>query len=432
MENNVNNIKESYLCYGCGLCTVVCPKEAITMKYDAIGRLMPDIDDSKCVNCGLCANNCSSLDKKGIQLPIAADSFVGNFINVYIGKSKDDFIYKNGQSGGVVTSILKYLFDTGKIDGAIICQVDYYTTEYIPKAIVATSVSELYACQGSSYVPVDMISAVKEIKNLKSIAVVGTGCHIEAYHALESFKSKYRDIITYKLGLICDRTLCRTVTNVLEKDIFKTELRKIVWRDKSKDYKRASLKILTNKGTEKELPRWQRMVLKDPFTNPRCRICFDKLAVHADIVLGDPWGMEGVNWKYGDNVVITRTAKGQETIEDMIKDSYINVKHANIESLLSGQHIGKRKDTVSCALRYYLDNNWLIPTYSSSLGISSHINGDLYDKITCFVKDTMLSKNEIIHKNIELLRKEHLKHTPLYQLLIRSVKYPFKFFRKTL
>lgn len=62
--NNINEIKNSQLCYGCGTCNVVCNKDAITMQYDNIGRLQPIIDDAKCVNCGLCSKICPSLDQK--------------------------------------------------------------------------------------------------------------------------------------------------------------------------------------------------------------------------------------------------------------------------------------------------------------------------------------------------------------------------------
>lgn len=182
--NNINEIKAFHLCYGCGTCNVVCGHQAITMHYDNTGRLLPIIDESKCTNCGLCFNHCSSLDLKGIQLPDTEDKYIGHVENVYIGKATDEQIYKNSQSGGLVTATVKYLFDPGKIDAAVMCRVED-AIEYAPKAVVITKVDDLYACQKSSCVPIDIVSAMKHTEQYQSIAVVGTGCHIQGIRALQ-------------------------------------------------------------------------------------------------------------------------------------------------------------------------------------------------------------------------------------------------------
>ena len=41
-------------CCGCGACSNACPKGCIIMKADTEGFLYPQIDKSKCVNCGKC------------------------------------------------------------------------------------------------------------------------------------------------------------------------------------------------------------------------------------------------------------------------------------------------------------------------------------------------------------------------------------------
>lgn len=419
--NNVNEIKDSQLCYGCGTCNVVCNKEAITMQYDSIGRLMPVIDEAKCVNCGLCSKICPSLDQKGIQLPDAEDCYVGQVINTYIGKATDEHIFCNSQSGGMVTAVLKYLFDTGKIDAAIVCKV-IDEIEYTPKAMLITQVSELYDSQKSSYVPVDMVSAIKGADQYKSIAVVGTGCHIQGFTALKDFGKNYGDRIKYTLGLICDRTLCKTATDVLYAGFFKDKKKRIVWRDKSLGYKEAQLKIKTDDGIIKKLPRWKRFALKDPFTNPRCRICFDKLNVHADMVFGDPWGMSGVDWKNGMSLVLSRTSIGNAIIKDMVVKEFADLHPAPLSEVIKGQHIEKRKQNLSIVLSLYKKQGWLVPSYADKLCFSA---GDtkLPELIMRFVHDTCLTKEEIIDKNITMLRRESWRKTRLYRVALRILRF---------
>lgn len=405
--SNVKEIVGSCLCYGCGTCNVICGHLAITMQYDNIGRLYPIIDEAKCTNCGLCYIHCPSLDLKEIQLPNTDDKYIGHVDNVYIGKATDKRIYKNSQSGGLVTATVKYLLESGKIDAAIMCRVED-AVEYAPKAVVVKSPEELYSCQKSSYVPIDIVSALKDAQKYSSIAVVGTGCHIQGIRALRNFNKKYRKKIKYTLGLICDRTLCKTVTDVLYGDYFKGVPKKMIWRDKSIDYKHARLLIQNANKEVFEIPQWKRFALKDPFTNPRCRICFDKLNTGADIVFGDPWGMNNVDWKGGMSVVLIRSKEGTDIISDMIAHCLIEMREAPLKEVITGQHIEKRKRDVSTVLAYYQRKKWLVPSYAAIL-CPSAVNSQLVSFINKFVEDCSKSKEEIIKQNTMYLRNTAIK-----------------------
>ena len=57
-------------CVGCGACLSACNKDAITMQPDALGFLYPEIDQGKCINCGLCAKSCFNNNKPAYNEPI--------------------------------------------------------------------------------------------------------------------------------------------------------------------------------------------------------------------------------------------------------------------------------------------------------------------------------------------------------------------------
>lgn len=396
--SNVNIIKASHLCYGCGTCNVVCGHQAITMHYDNIGRLLPYIDESKCTNCKLCYNHCPSLDLKGIQLSNTEDKYVGHVEKVFIGKAADDRIYRNSQSGGLVTATVKYLLNRGLIDAAVMCRVED-EIDYTPKAVIITKSDNLYSCQKSSYVPIDIVSALKQVDKYQSIAVVGTGCHIQGVRALQNFNQKYRDKIKYTLGLICDRTLCKTSTDVLYGGQFKNKRKRIIWRDKSKNYETARLLIRTEDNVVKEIPRWKRFALKDPFTNPRCRICFDKLNTNADIVFGDPWGMSNVDWQNGMSLVICRTLKGTDLVRSLTKNHQAILNEAPLDEVIEGQFIEERKDNVSKALAYYKRRGWIMPNYAGSIS-STEEDLQINNLINTFEDDSRKEKEVIIKQNL--------------------------------
>ena len=75
--NNIN-ISGRYSCTGCSSCKVVCPSNAIEMKLSNNGFLVPQIDDDKCTNCGICTKVCYKYyDLKKIRVRISMNVFTG-------------------------------------------------------------------------------------------------------------------------------------------------------------------------------------------------------------------------------------------------------------------------------------------------------------------------------------------------------------------
>lgn len=75
-------IRNYDICYGCGLCEEICPKDATwmeTVQDETTGRerKVPEVDDAKCVHCGLCASVCmsGSITQEGLDEMI--DEMIG-------------------------------------------------------------------------------------------------------------------------------------------------------------------------------------------------------------------------------------------------------------------------------------------------------------------------------------------------------------------
>ena len=56
MQNIMIGGKDS--CCGCGVCTIVCPRNAIQMLIDDRGYWYPNVINEKCVKCGICVHKC--------------------------------------------------------------------------------------------------------------------------------------------------------------------------------------------------------------------------------------------------------------------------------------------------------------------------------------------------------------------------------------
>lgn len=372
------------------------------MVFNSIGQLLPNINSKTCIECGLCYDSCPSLDLKRTNQELFHNgvNLYGNIIGSYIGRALDDIIYQNSQSGGVTTAILTYLFDNKCIEAAVVCCVEY-SEEYLSNAIIVTNKQDLLRCQKSSYSPVDMVSALKKTGSYDSVAFVGTGCHIQGVRTLQSMgKGKKYANIKYLIGLICDRTLCKTATDVLYGHYGNDKKKKIIWRDKSENYKKAKLLIKEENGREIEISSWKRHYLKQYFTAPRCLICYDKLNLNADIVLGDPWGVLDVDWIRGESLVLCRTSIGQTIINQMIQSNLVSLRQVEPYFALKGQAMETRLSNIRKNMLLYREKGWILPKYSNlilsdAIEKPTNCNRKIIDE---FNKDSQKTKKTIVRK----------------------------------
>ena len=334
---NIQQISDDRLCSGCGACVAVCPANAVSMQFGTTGRLFATVGDP-CIDCGLCLKACPSASLE--EIVRTPDN---HFSEVWIGRSADKEIYRNGQSGGCATALLKDLFDRQVIDGAIVCRSDF--SEGRPEAFpfIVTAADGLAQCQKSCYTPVPLLRILREAETYQSLAIVGLPCHLDALAKLQALSPKFRNV-KYKLGLVCDTQLCAGITDYL---VPRTDgKRKILFRAKGMGgygYMDAPVALIKENGETLYVPKERRMALKNLFSPSRCRICPDKLNASADIVLGDPWGMKGGDLRGGDNVIAVRTQAGLEWLHSARENGAVLCTcECKEEELLQGQHIPQR------------------------------------------------------------------------------------------
>ena len=139
------------------------------------------------------------------------------------------------------------------------------------------------------------------------------------------------------------------------------------------------------------MPAVARHALKDYFTSPRCRVCYDKLNCFADIVLGDPWGMDGIDWDRGESVIATRTDIGKDLLDAAVSAGRIVLKKSTVAELVKGQHIDARRVSVSA--------------YSKALKvIPDKIDSYLYNQSDVACGEALVEQKEIL----DFMRRDSL------------------------
>lgn len=424
IKNNVTLVAESYLCTSCGACYAICPQKAITFTFTSIGRKIPSTSN-QCTQCGLCLKICPSIDSYKLNEKYK-DLFVGKPKNVYIGRTNNHKLYSNAQSGGLVTATISYLFHHDLIDNALVCKMKPGKTPTIEGILIGNQ-DDISQIQKSCYTPVDLLSTLHNINESKRIAVVGLPCHIQGIRNLMLTSNKFKNI-KYTLGLICDRTLCNGIQDTISSV---TKLKNIIIEWRKKDftyqnnyypYQKAPIVVKDTKGNIQVFPNTYRFALKDYFTSPRCRICYDKLNIHSDITYGDPWSMSNVDWSHGDSVVITRTIVGQQLINEMFKEKSVTLKESDFSEVYKGQRIEER---ITQYTNYIKVVNTLKPQIESYLTRYKGNDGneELKNEFKSFIYKESLTKKQIIKEAISLL------NIPQKQSLIKRI---FNKFRKVL
>ena len=159
-------------CCGCTLCSTVCPKQAITMKPDVMGFLYPDIEDSKCIDCGKCVRFCNF--KEDYKTPFALDKPIA-----YGGRHKSLDEVAKSQSGAAFVVLSDYILS----QGGVVYGVGYKDFFRAAHKRAAT-IEERDEFRGSKYVQSDMSGIYEQVKadlqEGRKVMFTGTPCQVAA------------------------------------------------------------------------------------------------------------------------------------------------------------------------------------------------------------------------------------------------------------
>ncbi len=145
--NLVQEVQKPGLCHHCGGCVTFCTAINFgALEIDDDGK--PQYSDmEKCIECGICYMICPEIDElnEEAKRKISWSAPMGRVLETTVARSTDSDILKRATDGGAVTGILTHLFETGRIDGAIVTrQVGLFNRE----PCLATTREEIMGAAG--------------------------------------------------------------------------------------------------------------------------------------------------------------------------------------------------------------------------------------------------------------------------------------------
>ncbi|MBQ8296928.1 MAG: Coenzyme F420 hydrogenase/dehydrogenase, beta subunit C-terminal domain [Ruminococcus sp.] len=318
-SDSIKIFKNKQDCCGCTACMTVCPKAAIKMNPDEKGFLYPEIDDAKCVKCGLCVKTCTF--QNGYKTPDNFDTPL-----VYAVKHKKLEERLTSRSGGMFIAAADWILE----NGGVIYGAGYGDNFYVMHKR-ADNKKDLFEFKGSKYVQSDMNTifsqVIDDLKKDRYVLFSGTPCQTSGLY------SCLKNVNTEKL-YVCDLVCHGTPSPYAWRDYlefskkkYKSNVVKTDFRDKSFGWFTHIESLWFENGKKVSSEIYTKLFYMHIMFRPSCGNCkYTNTRRPSDFTIADFWGIgkavPGFNDNKGVSLVFLNTEKGKklfETVSDNIE-----------------------------------------------------------------------------------------------------------------
>ena len=315
------DLYSSNTCSGCGACSEICPKNAISMQPDNEGFIYPKINTELCVDCHKCIKSCPYKNVDAVSYPLLG----------YAGVSKDSNDLKISSSGGAFPAIAKRFIENG---GSVIGAAMDFSPKFHVYHTAVNKYDDLEKIQGSKYVQSDMSGVYDKIKTLlnngEKVLFSGTPCQVAGVYAVIGKNAKN----LYTVDIVCHGVPNQKILLSYFESIEKNHDSKIcdmTFRDKEYGWRKHGSIIFDN-GKKVRLrcedSSYYSFFMSGDLQRNNCYSCpFARGERIGDITLGDYWGIqkahpelvqnndESFKLESGVSAILVNSEKGNELLE---------------------------------------------------------------------------------------------------------------------
>lgn len=296
-----------------------------------------------------------------------------NNTKYYIGYSLDKDIRKQSSSGGIGTSVQKYLLASGSYGTSITFSFNKEKCMYEPQLIF--SPSEVVCC-GSIYQDINIFRFVKDnISKIRNgIVLTCPPCQVKVIRQL----FRKNDIPNFIISYCCsgqttiEGTWCYyRFLGIRKENIVHMQYRGNGWP--------GGIQIRLNNGDMIFRPNytdpWKTIHSASLFRPKRCFYCVFDTSYDSEISIADPWLKEYLeNDSEGSTMMLVNTELGEEVIAKMEEDNLIEIQSINREKYEIAQkpnvekknRVRNQRKYIKTIL-YFIEKPWIHSFFSKNL-----------------------------------------------------------------
>lgn len=334
MNNNFNLLKNNVidrgLCTHCGLCSGLSEKSIEMIDTDR-GPIPTSVADKNYLD-PIVLDACPG---KGLHYPelnknifnkIPDNWLIGNYMDLFIGYSKNEKVRSKGASGGIISQALIYLLESKMISGAITVKMGKIKPwEAEPQ--ISKNKKEVLECSQSVYAPVPILKILDEIEEFDGdLAMVGLPDQIAAIRFLKQKNHPIAKKIKYFIGpYVGTNMYFESIRGFLRSEDINeiNEIKTLKYRDGEWP---GYLSIVLKNGRRFKLEKFYYNYLIPFYITKSSLISVDFTNELTDISVGDAWNPKYEKIGKGFSVVISRSENGKKILNEMQKKNLINLE----------------------------------------------------------------------------------------------------------
>lgn len=307
-------------CTGCMMCVSKCAKNAIRVE-DGIKAFNAWIDETQCINCGLCEQGCPS------NHPI--EKYTPSLWKQ--GWASNEYARLAGSSGGAASAIGNAFIK----DGGTVCACVFDRGALVFEFVNKVEATKKFA--GSKYVKSNPSGIYPKLKKLlqegKRVLFIGLPCQVAA---VQRYTNHHPEL--YTIDLICHGTPSEKLLRqfLSEKKIDIQKMCDLKFRKKDEFYLSDADKRIVPPSV---FDQYTYAFLRGLCYTEACYSCqYAEISRVSDITLGDSWGSQLPieEQKKGVSLIFCQTEKGKQMLDlaDVhLEDVDVNVAVENNKQL---------------------------------------------------------------------------------------------------